>query len=496
MLSVVFLIVILSLFAISSWRKNSLLPPGPWNIPIIGSLLWLNAKEPYKTLHEFAKKYGSIYGLYMGNIYTVVLSDAKLIKKVLSKEVTTGRAPLYVTHGLMKGCGLICAQGDLWKDQRKFVFNFLRNIGGAKVSSQRTAMEKLILKHANGFVEYVESKGESSSFRPLEHLRHAVGSFMNEIVFGESWSKEDETWIYLQHLQEEGTKYIGIAGPVNFIPILRFLPEFRRNLKFLQEGLEITHKLYDDIIEKHRQALEEDMKDPNFEPCNLLDAFLYEKHKKKNSAEGEFYSDQQLRYLLADMFGAGLDTTLTTLSWYLLFISLNEDFQKLVHEELSTVLQGKPATMSDFQYLPYFEASIAEVQRIRSTVPVGIPHGTLGPIEIEGYRIPKGTMIIPLQWAVHMDDDAWGNPEIFDPRRFIDDNGRFFRPDNLIPFQSGKRICVGEELAKMLLYLFASAILQKYELSVNRREAVNLNGDCGITLSPDNYEIVFKQIKT
>lgn len=105
-MSFVVLGLVILLLTISWWRKrNILLPPGPWNLPILGSLLWLNAKEPYKTLQKFAKKYGSIYGLYMGNVYTVVLSDAKLIKKVLSKEATTGRAPLFMTHGLMKGCG-------------------------------------------------------------------------------------------------------------------------------------------------------------------------------------------------------------------------------------------------------------------------------------------------------------------------------------------------------------------------------------------------------
>lgn len=70
-------------------------------------------------------------------------------------------------------------------------------------------------------LQYVEEQGELSSFPPLVHLRHSVGSFMNEIVFGEGWSKHDSTWIYLQHLQEEGTKHIGVAGIVNFIPSTR-----------------------------------------------------------------------------------------------------------------------------------------------------------------------------------------------------------------------------------------------------------------------------------
>lgn len=124
-------------------------------------------------------------------------------------------------------------------------------------------------------------------------------------------------------------------------------------------------------------------------------------------------------------------------------MSINKDQQQLVQEELTSVLEGKTPTMNDFQNLPLFEASMAEVQRIRSTVPVGIPHGTVGPVEIEGYHIPKGTMILPLLWAVHMDEKTWEDPEIFKLHRFIDENGRFFKSENFIPFQAGTILFIG-----------------------------------------------------
>lgn len=56
---------------------------------------------------------------------------------------------------------------------------------------------------------------------PLECLRHHVGSVMNQLTFGKSWSMTDRTWQWLQELQEEGTKYIGVSGPLNFLPFLR-----------------------------------------------------------------------------------------------------------------------------------------------------------------------------------------------------------------------------------------------------------------------------------
>ena len=44
---------------------------------------------------------------------------------------------------------------------------------------------------------------------------------LNSLVFGVVYKENDPTWKWLQDLQELGTKHIGVAGPVNFMPFLR-----------------------------------------------------------------------------------------------------------------------------------------------------------------------------------------------------------------------------------------------------------------------------------
>lgn len=101
-------------------------------------------------------------------------------------------------------------------------------------------------------------------------------------------------------------------------------------------------------------------------------------------------------------------------------------------------------------------------------------------------------MIIPLQWAIHMNPNYWENPNEFIPERFISPDGFLIKPCAFIPFQTGKRMCVGDELAKMIMIIFISTIIKEFKISIpSDDEPIDLNGDCGITLVPKNYKLTF-----
>lgn len=198
--------------------------------------------------------------------------------------------------------GVICAEGDLHKSARTFSIEWLRALGmikphGSELLEMR--MRESINELIQGLSSQITSEDQTLDIDIFSDLHHSLGNVMNQLVFGLKYSKDDETWLYLQHLQEEGVKHIGISGAVNFLPILRFLPQNRKTLAFLVDGKRKTHEIYAKIVENCQNSLD------SYPEC-ILKSFLL--RKKEETQASKFFSDTQLYHLLADLFGAGVDT--------------------------------------------------------------------------------------------------------------------------------------------------------------------------------------------
>jgi len=98
----------------------------------------------------------------------------------------------------------------------------------------------------------------------------------------------------------------------------------------------------------------------------------------------------------------------------------------------------KVVSMKDRQDMPYVEAVILEIQILSVIAPLGVPHTVLEDVEFKGYTIPKGTTVMSNLYAVHRDERVFDEPDRFNPSRFIDENGKFVRKEQVIPFCIGK----------------------------------------------------------
>ncbi|NXL86392.1 CP2K1 protein, partial [Alectura lathami] len=112
--------------------------------------------------------------------------------------------------------------------------------------------------------------------------------------------------------------------------------------------------------------------------------------------------------------------------------------------------------------MPYTDAVIHEVQQFASILPLDLPHETVEDVILKDYFFPRGTYMIPLLTSVLQDKSQWEKPDTFYPEHFLDSKGKFVKKDAFMPFSAGQKICAGETLAKMELFLFFTSLLQRF----------------------------------
>ena len=103
---------------------------------------------------------------------------------------------------------------------------------------------------------------------------------------------------------------------------------------------------------------------------------------------------EKLNAFLRDLLLGGLETSTTTLTWSLVLIANHPDVQACLQKEIdSVVLRERLPSLDDTRRLPYVEIAIFEVMRLKTLLPLGVPHNTSCDTEVGGWFVPKGAMV-------------------------------------------------------------------------------------------------------
>lgn len=205
-----------------------------------------------------------------------------------------------------------------------------------------------------------------------------------------------------------------------------------------------------------------------------------------------YFSEWQLVCILGDLWSAGMETTANTMSFGILLMMYHPDVQGKVRNEIESVIGfDQMPSMNDRVRMPYTNAVIQEIQRFANILAVNLQHTVNKDIDILGYRIPKGISILPQISVVHLDDTLYENPRKFNPDRFLESDGVTpKKTEHLLPFSLGKRICLGESLARMELFLIFTSLMQKFCFSfVENQPKPSLQAKLGFISSPNPYTV-------
>ncbi|VDL78964.1 unnamed protein product [Nippostrongylus brasiliensis] len=360
------------------WRRRNL-PPGPLPLPLVGNTLSIDMRNPAKTFSLWHAYYGPIYTVWLPHPM-IVMASHEVLKDALIRNgpAFAGRPCGYVwsmfTKNMEHGDGIILCEGERWEHIREFAHKIFRPDNGIRFSREfglgRTQMEQKIVHYVNSMVAHIDAKLQEDKQGKLdleEPISLCVANIIQEIVLGKSYTYGDPQFRKFKNLIDAvASKPVQM---VNAYPILAYLPipALRR---FKESGFALQ-RYFLNIIREHKERLEMD---------------------------GE---------------PRGMETTVTTLRWGIVYLLYHPTVQRRCYMEIEKIFGDDQPCYAKRKQLPYVEATIVQL--------------------------------------------------IYSPLRFLDENGYFKKRPEMNPFGMGKRTCLGENLARYELFLLFTTLLQKYE---------------------------------
>ncbi|GAB5582010.1 cytochrome P450 2S1 [Prionailurus iriomotensis] len=471
-------------------RTPGHLPPGPMPLPLLGNLLQLRPGALYLGLLRLSKKYGPVFTVYLGPWRrVVVLVGHEAVQEALGgqAEEFSGRGMLATLDGTFEGHGVFFSNGERWRQLKRFTTLALRDLGMGKREG-----EELIQAEARCLVEAFQGT-EGQPFDPSLLLAQATSNIICSLTFGLRFPYEDEEFQTV--VRAAGGAVLGISSPWGqayemFSQLLQHLPGPHTQLL---GHLSILATFAVQQVQRHKGSL-----DTSGPACDVVDAFLLKMAEEEQDPNTE-WTDKNLLMTVIYLLFAGTVTVSTTVRYALLLLLKYPQVQERVREELTRELgAGRAPGLGDRARLPYTDAVLHEAQRLLALVPMGMPHALTRTTCFRGYTLPQafratlpyyarftdeetvafkdektcwdhpaynvGTEVFPLLGSVLHDPEVFEKPEEFNPDRFLDADGRFQKQEAFLPFSLGKRVCLGEGLARAELFLLFTAILQAFSL--------------------------------
>ncbi|XP_017358452.1 cytochrome P450 2G1 isoform X1 [Cebus imitator] len=399
-----FLSCLLIFIAWKRMNKGGKLPPGPTPIPFLGNLLQVRTDATFRSLMKLSEKYGPVFTVYMGPRPVVVLCGHKAVKEALVDQADD-----------------FSGRGQLASVEQNF-------------------------------------KGHGAPIDPTFFLSRSVSNIISSIVFGSRFDYEDKQFLKLLQLVNEcfsemSTPWTQLYGM--YSGVMQYLPGRHHHTYYLVEELK-------DFIASRVKINEAAFDYQN--PRDFIDCFLIKMRQDKNNPHTEF-NLKNLVLTTLNLFFAGTETVSSTLRYGFLLLMKHPEVEAKIHEEINQVIgPHRLPRVEDRVKMPYTDAVIHEIQRLLDIVPMGVPHTVTRDTQFRGYLLPKGTNVFALLGSVLKDPKYFRYPDAFYPQHFLDEKGRFKKNEAFVPFSSGKRICLGEGMARMELFLYFIFILQNFSL--------------------------------
>ncbi|KAL2871615.1 cytochrome P450 [Aspergillus lucknowensis] len=425
-------------YALLSYKSGAPpLPPGPKRLPLIGNLHQYPQNEPWKTYQNWHKLYGPIISLKLGQRILIVLGSHKVVRELLEKRgaIYSSRPQMAVAERVTKGLQTaLLPFGPKWKFHRRLQTSILSRTTCQYYQHIQEFESKQLL------YEMLSSNDFSGRFHRY------ISSIIFTLSYGKRLARGDES-----ELHEIGELLRNITQAtlpgrwlVDAFPALRFMP--RSLAKWKQIGDQFHKREAELFTRSYTTALES-------QSWNWAKHIVQDKESKSATVE-------ELSYIVGILYEAGGEATQAVLDAFVLASILHPEPVHRAKIELEAVVgANRLPSFEDLPRLPYVNAFLKEVLRWCPVAPGGLPHLVVCDDIYDGYRIPKGSMVVANHWSLDFDENTFPNATAFIPERWID-NPQL----PLSAFGFGRRACVGKNLALDTLAIAISRIIWAYDI--------------------------------
>ncbi|CAH1780887.1 unnamed protein product [Owenia fusiformis] len=410
--------------------------PGPKGIPIFGNALQVDLERIHKDLLKWTEEYGPIFKLnFAGELIVVLNSFDAIYEALVTKSADfAGRAnDTFRVQALAEGADVLFQDyTDKVKYMKKLMLQGLKMYG-----EERSNIVKITQSEVNLCMDKFAAKN-NEPFYYDDAVETMILKILAEVIAGVQF-KDEHPYIKLIAERQAKAGRVMSAGngvELDMFPWLRFFGN--QNYKILTEVCRTRNIVLADMRKECEKSIES-----NHSVMGVLIK------AQRDPLTPHQISDSNIMMVSVNLIGAGFTTTKGTISGLFLLLMRHPDIQAKLQEEVDQIVgKDRNPSVDDKENMPYLQATLIEVLRYLTHVPISVPHKTLVDTSVAGYDVPKGIQFKPERW---LDDD--GNLVSLEER------------NKAISFGAGRRVCVGEQFARTRLFLFCATLLQKFTIS-------------------------------
>ncbi|KAE8077530.1 hypothetical protein FH972_016087 [Carpinus fangiana] len=458
--------------------KTQQLPPGPFTVPILGSILWLRKSfsELEPIIRNLHARYGPMVTLRIGMRPAIFVANRDLAHKALVQNgaVFADRpTALPISKIISSNQHNISSAfyGPTWRILRRNLTSEILN--PSRVKSYSRARKWVLDILINRLISH--STTESGIVNPvvlIDHFRYAMFCLLVLMCFGD---KPSETQIKkIEDAQRHLLLGFSRFNMLNFWPTLGKII-FRKRWEEFSKLRRSQNDVLMPLIEARKRAKQERASKAKEDEVDTDDEFVVSyvdtlldlklPEEKRKLEDGEMVS------LCSEFLDGGTDSTSTALQWVMANLVKCPHIQEKVLAEIKGVVVGdgeKEVKEEDLHKLPYLKAVVLEGLRRHPPVHFVVPHAVTEDVVLDGYLVPKNASLNFMVADMGWDPKVWEDPMAFKPERFLSGGGgEVFditgsREIKMMPFGAGRRICPAFGLAMLHLEYFVANLVWNF----------------------------------